>query len=77
MAYTPYNRLKRIKDIQEITLLYKDKGVSQARIYREHIYPVYKISKRTFDTYLTVAVEAEFRKLRKKEEAQKAQYKLF
>jgi hypothetical protein len=46
------NLLKKIVDIQNITLRYKALGLSQKEIFIRHIEPVYCISDRTYSRYL-------------------------
>lgn len=52
MAYNQFHKLKRIIEIQNITLAMKKKGISQVQIYREYIRPRFLISLRTYNTYL-------------------------
>ncbi len=77
MAYSGKNRLKRIIDVQNITLEHKQKGVTQEHIYWNIIYPVYRISKKTYYDYLGTNAKAELKKLEAKEKAEKKQLKLF
>jgi hypothetical protein len=48
------NTLKRIIAIQDITLGYTEKGVTQKWVFENKIAPVYFISRRTFDGYMCV-----------------------
>ena len=73
MAYTQRNRLQRIIDIQTITLTYTNLGVSQERVFFDHIQPTYRISKRTFYNYLSTPAKRELGKL----DAQPRQATLF
>lgn len=68
MSYSNKNLLKRIVDIQNITLEYKKKGVTQKWIYENVITPKYHISRTTYYNYL--ASEAK-KFLRQMEENQK------
>jgi hypothetical protein len=61
MAYSNQNRLKRIKDIQDIYLLHKKEGVTTRYVYKAHIYPVYKISMATFYNYLSTNAKKELK----------------
>ncbi len=62
MAYNNCNHLRKIIDIQNITLEYKGKGCSQEWIYLKLIKPNYKISRSTFYKYLARAAKSEMRK---------------
>ncbi len=52
MAYKSINRLRRIIEIQNLTLQYTQQGVSQEYIYRNIIYPRFFISRQTYYRYL-------------------------
>lgn len=52
MAYKNINRLRRIIEIQNITLEYTAKGVTQEWVYRNIIYPRFYISRQTYYRYL-------------------------
>lgn len=52
MPYKNLNRLRRIIEIQNITLKYTQQGVSQEYIYRNIIYPRFFISRQTYYRYL-------------------------
>lgn len=62
MAWNNSNWLKKIVDIQNITLEYKDKGCTQEWIYKKLIKPTYNISRGTYYRYLAVAAKAELKK---------------
>ncbi len=64
MAYNATNRLKRIVDIQNITLEHTAKGVTQEYVYNMHIYPTYRISRRTYYSYLGYNAKAHLTKLK-------------
>jgi|BioPla2DNA2_1021312.scaffolds.fasta_scaffold28431_5 hypothetical protein len=53
MGYNDRNRLQRIVDIQNITILYKNKGENQEWIYNNIIEPTYRISRGTYYRYLS------------------------
>ena len=78
MAYSKKNRIQRIIDIQEI---YKEHskhhsgGCTDRYIYRELVFPVYRISERTFYEYL--AEPSPKKQLAEITEAQKKQLSLF
>ncbi len=63
MAYTCRNRLQRIIDIQSITLEHTVKGVTQEHVYNTLIYPIYRISRRTYYNYLSSNAKADLKKL--------------
>ena len=62
MAYNKKNHLRRIIDIQNITLEYKAKGCSQEWIYLKLIHPSYTISRATYYRYLATAAKAQLRR---------------
>jgi hypothetical protein len=61
MSYNNKNRLRRIKDIQELYLIHKKEGVSTRHVYKTYIYPVYKISMATLYNYLAVNARKELK----------------
>lgn len=63
MGYNRKNTLKRIIDIQDLTLQHTQKGVTQEYIYNNYIYPVYLISRSTYYTYLATNAKAELKRL--------------
>jgi hypothetical protein len=68
MSYNRRNLLQRIIDIQEIVLKYKSIGITQLRIYEDYIFPVYKISFRTYNEYLAINAKLELKVLEKRKE---------
>lgn len=52
MGYNDKNRLQRIIDIQNITMIHKNKGENQEWIYNNIIEPNYRISRGTYYRYL-------------------------
>lgn len=54
MAYNQENKLQKIIEIQEITLLHKNKGATQQYIYETYIRPRFFISLRTYNSYLGI-----------------------
>jgi hypothetical protein len=71
MAYSKINYYRRIIDIQNIVLKQKelDPSITQKEIYYNNIYPVYKISIRTYTTYLSINAKAKIKQLQKNTEA--------
>lgn len=69
MAYNRINLLSRIVEIQDITLEHTRKGVTQQWVYENLIYPTYKISRRTYYSYLTQWAKAELKRLEEKKQA--------
>lgn len=63
MAYNKKNYYKRVIEIQELTKEYQEIGLSNTKIYEQHIKKQYFISKRTFDEYLGVPAKRELNKL--------------
>lgn len=68
MSYNRRNLLQRIIDIQEIVLKHKSIGITQQRIYEDYIFPVYKISFRTYNEYLGMPAKAQLKLLDKRKE---------
>lgn len=66
MSYNRRNLLERIIDIQETVLRYKSIGITQLRIYEDHIFPTYKISFRTYNEYLAIPAKAQLKVLDKR-----------
>lgn len=66
MSYSSKNLLKKIVDIQNITLKHKERGATQKWIYLNIIAPQYHISRTTYYTYLN----SEAKKLLKEMETQ-------
>lgn len=73
MGYNRRNILKRIIEVQNITLEYTKRGVTQKWVYENIIFPRFYLSPATYYNYLAVNAKAELRKL---EEADAAQLKL-
>jgi hypothetical protein len=65
MAYNRKNHLKKIIEVQNIVLdlKHKDEDIYFKNIYHQHIYPKYKISYRTFHTYLGINAKKELKEL--------------
>lgn len=61
VAYRQKNKLERIIVIQNITLQHTSRGVSQEWVYKNLIYPVYFISKRTYYNYLATNARRQVR----------------
>ncbi|MFV0507466.1 MAG: hypothetical protein ACK5L5_12330 [Bacteroidales bacterium] len=60
--------LKKIIEIQEITLRETARGVTQAHVYREYIKDVYFVSKSTYDRYLCLNAKSHLAKLEERKE---------
>lgn len=54
MAYNKENYYKRIIEIQELTIKHRKQGLFFKEIYHKYIEVQYKISKRTYDSYLGI-----------------------
>jgi len=65
MAYNKRNYFERIVEIQNITLEYKKKGVTQIWIYRNHIEKKYHICLRTYNAYLAINAKKSLQDLSK------------
>lgn len=63
MAYVSKNMLRRALRVQEIYKTQHQLGVTDVRIYKECIQPVFLISKRTFYTWLSLPAAAELRRM--------------
>lgn len=74
MAYNRRNILRRMVEIQDITLEHTRKGVTQEWVYNNVIYPRFVISRATYYSYLSYPAKME---LKRQEEAETAQLKLF
>ena len=74
MAYNRKNLLKKIIDIQNITLEHTSKGATQEWVYNHKIAPVYRISRNTYYRYLDTNAR---KKLKDLENNSKNQLKLF
>jgi hypothetical protein len=77
MAYNRKNMLLRIIEIQNEVKKHKALGVPQTVIWREHIWPRWKISYSCYNYYLTVPAYAELQKIERKERDEPKQYSLF
>lgn len=74
MAYTRENILRRMIDVQNITLEHTQKGVTQEWVFIKVIQPQYRISRKTFYTYLGSPAKRELKQLA---EAKRMQLQLF
>jgi len=74
MAYNRRNILQRIIDIQNLTLEHTHKGVTQEYVYNNIIYPLYKISRSTYYSYLGTPAKRELKDMNLN---QKRQLQLF
>lgn len=66
MAYNNYNTLRRMVKVQDIVLEHKQRGATQAWIYRNVIYPMYDISYSTYNRYLAYPAKHEIKYGKKK-----------
>lgn len=73
MGYNRRNILKRIIEVQNITLEHTKRGVSQKWVYENIIFPCFYLSPATYYNYLAMNAKAELKKM---EEADAAQLKL-
>ena len=73
MGYNRRNILKRIIEVQNITLEHTKCGLTQKWVYENIIYPRFLISIATYNNYLAVNAKAELKKM---DEAETAQLKL-
>jgi len=63
MAYNRRNILKRIIDIQSLTLEHTNRGVTQEWVYNNIVFPTYRISRSCYYTYLGTNAKAELKRL--------------
>lgn len=63
MAYSPINKLLKVKKVNEVYLKFNKMGVSTEFIYLNHIREVFHIGRSTFYTYLTINYKKELREL--------------
>lgn len=68
MAYNRKNLLKRIIEVQEVYVKYRRPETTMRGVWREHIYPTYKISLKTLENYLATPAVAELKKLENSEQ---------
>lgn len=73
MGYNRRNILKRIIEVQNITLEHTKRGSTQKWVYENIIYPRFLISIATYNNYLAVNAKAELKRM---DEAETAQLKL-
>lgn len=73
MGYNRRNILRRIIEIQNITLEHTKRGVSQKWVYEKIIFPRFYLSPATYYNYLDTNARAELKKL---DEADAKQLKL-
>lgn len=69
MAYNKRNKLNLIADIQNIVLEHTKRGVSQEWVYRNVVYPRYRISRTTFYNYLACPAKAMLKKVETSQES--------
>lgn len=74
MAYNRINLLTLMIDVQNITLQHTAQGVTQEYVYKNIIFPTYRISRRTYYSYLSTSAKSDLRKIK---EAQQLQTSLF
>jgi hypothetical protein len=65
---TSKNHLKKVVRVQNITLEYTQKGVTQAWVYKNIIQPNFFISERTYARYLAKPAKKQLKELLKKEQ---------
>lgn len=63
MAYNNNNRFLRIKEIQDVFLLHKTDGNTTRYVYKNYIFPKYKISISAFYNYMGINVRKELKQL--------------
>lgn len=63
VAYNRRNLLNKIIEIQNITLELKKLGVTQKRIFKDHIEKRYHISRSTYYEYLGTSAKLQLKKL--------------
>ncbi len=69
MAYNKTNLLKKMVEIQELTLKkQREHDLYLKEIYHQYIYPKYHISYRTYHTYLGTNAKRELKKMNKQNE---------
>jgi hypothetical protein len=69
MAYNRKNRLQRIADIHDIYWEHESKMTKRA-IWKNYIFPLYRISERCFYNYLTIPAKRELKRIAEKEAMQ-------
>ena len=76
MGYNRRNILKRIVEIQNITLEHTKRGATQKWVYEHVVYPRFLISPSTYNSYLAVNAKAELKKLEEAEAADRKSTRL-
>jgi len=64
MAYNRENFLRRVIDIQDITLQHTQRGVTQKYVYENYIKDQFRICKSSFDKYMCLNARRELRTLK-------------
>ena len=67
MAYNNRNLLRRIIEIQDLTLEHTRKGYTQKWVYYNFVHPRYNISISTYNKYLSRNAKIELSNLNEKE----------
>lgn len=67
MAYNRLNYLRRVIEIQNITLKHKRLGLYQKEIYHKFIENVYYIHMRTYENYLYINAKKQLKDLEQKQ----------
>jgi hypothetical protein len=76
MAYNRENKLKIIKDVQELYRKHKVPGVTTVHVFKTYIKPKYHITIQTLYTYLATPAVNELKKIIEKKEQKALQLKL-
>lgn len=71
MPYNRENLLRRIIEIQDIVLSYRNKDVPQTVIYRKYIAEQYHISYSCFNNYMAIPAKAQLNRLLQQREQER------
>ncbi|NJM14040.1 MAG: hypothetical protein HC896_00405 [Bacteroidales bacterium] len=63
MAYNQVNHLRKVLEIQEITKIETERGVTQIWVYKHRIKEIYFISYSTFCNYMGIPAKAKLKAL--------------
>jgi len=77
MAYNQRNILKRIVEIQNLTLEHTSRGVTQVWVYEHVIFPRFVISISTYYNYLSINAKTKLKDYEKECEKRSKQLTLF
>ena len=72
MAYSRKYFLQRVRKVNEVYKKWSKIGLSNEKIYKDHIKNQFDISRSTFYSFLTIPYEREIKKIEEIEQTQKS-----